>query len=100
MKLAIKSALIAILLGGPATAGLALADVEDAKALSEAKISLIDAIQAAEAHTNGTAFDAQIEDDSFSPEFEVGVVVGHTVYEVRIDGETGDVISAREDRDD
>ncbi|MCA8900412.1 MAG: PepSY domain-containing protein [Hyphomonas sp.] len=100
MKLAVKSALIGILVAGPVTAGLALADPDDARALSGAKISLIEAIQAAEAHTNGAAFDAQIEDDSFSPEFEVGVVAGNTVYEVRIDGETGNVISAREDRDD
>jgi uncharacterized membrane protein YkoI len=100
MKFSVKSALIPLLAISTFTSGLALADVEDVRALSEAKISLIDAIQAAEAHTNGIAFEAQIEDDSFSPEFEVGIVTGNTVYEVRIDGETGDVISAREDRDD
>lgn len=100
MKLAAKSALAALLVGGTATAGLAMADVEDAKSLAEAKITLIDAIEAAETHTSGKAFEAQIEDDSFSPEFEIGVVAENVVYEVRIDGETGEVMSSREDHDD
>ncbi len=100
MKLAAKSALTALLIGGTATAGLAMADIEDARSLSEAKISLVDAIEAAETHTNGKAFEAQIEDDSFSPEFEIGVVADNVVYEVRIDGETGEVMSSREDHDD
>ncbi|WP_084419840.1 PepSY domain-containing protein [Henriciella litoralis] len=100
MKLAAKSALTALFIGGTATAGLAMADIEDARALSEATISLTDAIAAAETHTGGTAYEAQIEDDSFSPEFEVGIVADNLIYEVRVDGNTGEVISAREDRDD
>ena len=100
MKLAAKSAIAALLVGGTATAGLAMADIEDARALADAKITLTEAIAAAEAHTNGKAFEAQIEDDSFSPEFEVGIVTGNTVYEVRVNGETGEVISSREDHDD
>ncbi|WP_300375822.1 PepSY domain-containing protein [Henriciella sp.] len=100
MKLAARSAIAALLIGGTATAGLAVADVEDAKALGEAQISLTDAITAAEAHTNGQAYEAQIEDDSFSPEFEVGIVANQKTYEVRVDGNTGEVIDSREDHDD
>lgn len=100
MKLASKSAIAALVLGGTATAGLAFADIEDARALEGASISLIDAIEAAEAHTSGKAYDAQIEDDSFSPEFEVSVVADNQIWEVRVNGETGEVISAREDHDD
>jgi uncharacterized membrane protein YkoI len=100
MKLAVKTALAALFIGGTASAGFALADVEDARALSEATISLTDAIAAAESHTGGTAYEAQIEDDSFSPEFEVGIIADDLTYEVRIDGNSGEVISAREDRDD
>ncbi|WP_084398210.1 PepSY domain-containing protein [Henriciella aquimarina] len=100
MKLAAKSAIAALLVGGTATAGLAMADTEDARALADAKITLTEAIEAAEAHTNGKAYEAQIEDDSFSPEFEVGIVADNTVYEVRVNGETGEVLSSREDHDD
>ena len=100
MKLAAKSAIAALVIGGTTTAGLALADVEDARALEGASISLIEAIEAAEAHTSGKAYDAQIEDDSFSPEFEVSVVADNRLWDVRVNGETGEVISAREDRDD
>ena len=100
MKLAAKSALAALFIGSTATAGLAMADIEDARALSEASISLTDAIEAAEAHTSGQAYEAQVEDDSFSSEFEVKVVAENKVWEVRVNGETGEVISAREDHDD
>ena len=81
-------------------ARVAIADVEDARALSDADISLVDAIVAAEGATQGKAFDAQIEDDSFSPEFEVSVVADGKIYDVIVDGVTGEVTSTREDRDD
>lgn len=100
MNIVAKSSLAALLIGGATTAGLAMADPEDARALAEAGISLTDAIEAAEAHTNGKAFEAAIEDDSFSPEFEVSVVVDNATYDVRVNGETGEVISSRQDDDD
>lgn len=100
MKLPIRNLAAAAVIGGAATAGVAIADVEDARALSNADISLVDAIVAAEGATQGQAFDAQIEDDSFSPEFEVSVVADGKIYDVIIDGVTGEVTSTREDRDD
>ena len=39
-------------------------------------------VEAVEGATQGKAFDAQIEDDSFSPEFEVSVVADGKIYDV------------------
>ena len=100
MKLPLRTLISATAIGGLATAGFALADVEDARALDEAEISLTAAILAAEESTQGKAFEAQIEDDSFSPEFEVSVVADGKIYDVIVDGVTGEVKSTREDHDD
>lgn len=77
-----------------------LADYEDARALEKAKISLVEAIQLAERETQGRAFEAQIDHERFGPEFEVSVLVGQTIYEVKIDAQTGAILSVREDHDD
>lgn len=76
------------------------ADAEDIRAASEAKISLVKAIQNAESHQGGKAIDASIDDDSFSPTYEVTVVKDDRVYDVRVDAVSGGVIGAREDKDD
>ena len=78
----------------------ALADAEDVKAASEAKISLVQAIQAAEKHQGGKAIDASIDDDSFTPTYEVSVVKDAKLYDVRIDAVSGGVLNTREDKDD
>lgn len=75
-------------------------DASEIKALTEAKISLTQAIEAAEKHQGGQALDASIDDDSFTPTFEVSVVKDGKVYDVRVDGVKGTVIGAREDIDD
>ena len=100
MKLPFRTLISATAIGGLATAGVALADIDDARALNEADISLVAAILAAEDATQGKAFDAQIEDDSFSPEFEISVLADGKVYDVTVDGVTGEVTSTREDHDD
>lgn len=100
MKLPFRTLISATAIGGLAAAGFAFADVEDARALQDADISLVAAIQAAEAATQGEAFEAQIEDDSFSPEFEVSVLADGKVYDVTVDGLTGEVTGTREDHDD
>lgn len=81
-------------------AGHVLADKEDREALMNAKISLVEAIQAAEGVNGGKAYDAGIDDDSFEPEYEVSISRENRSYEVRINGVTGEVIGEREDRDD
>ena len=101
MALQLKNlTLAAVCLGGMLFAGSAYADSKDAQALAEAKITLVQAIQAAEKAHGGSAFDAQIDDDSARPEFEVGIVREGRIYDVRVDALTGEVLGVREDRDD
>ncbi len=78
----------------------ALADSQDIKAAAQAKISLVQAIEAAEKHQGGKAIDASIDDDSFSPTYEVSVVKDAKLYDVRVDAVSGSVLGAREDMDD
>lgn len=90
----------AVLAAGLAWAGFAFADREDVSALKESKITLVQAIQAAESHQGGQAYEAGIDDDSFKPEYEVSVVRDDRTYDVRINAVTGEVLGSREDRDD
>ena len=96
----------ALALLAPATAvafapAMALAaDRSDIRLLNETKISLTDAIKAAEKDRNGRAIDASLDDDSFRPAYEVSVAVGDRIYDVQVDGTDGKVLGAREDMDD
>lgn len=76
------------------------ADRDDLRRLAETKISLTEAIAIAEKKQGGKAFEAGIDDDSFTPGYEVHVAVGEQVFEVSVDGVTGEVRGVREDRDD
>ncbi len=78
----------------------ALAGISEARAMKDAKISLVDAIQSAESHTGGKAYEASIDDDSFSLDYEVSVLKDDRIYDVRVDASSGDVTGVREDRDD
>lgn len=80
--------------------GPLLADMGDVRALEKAKITLIDAIKAAESNNGGRAYDASIDDDSFTPQFEVSVVRDGKTYDVQVDAVTGKVTNVREDLDD
>ena len=88
----VMSLSLALLLGSQAV----FADKPD-QAVSEAKISLIDAITAAEQHQGGVAFEAELEDNSIAPEYEVKVLQNGREYEVTIDGVNGSVKNVRED---
>lgn len=93
-------AVSALALALSSTAALA-GDASDIRALSESKISLVQAIQAAEKSQSGRAIDAGIDDDSFTPTYEVSVVKdNNTVFDVRVDAVSGKVLGAREDIDD
>jgi uncharacterized membrane protein YkoI len=41
-----------------------------------------------------------LDDDSSKPEYEISIVRGGKVYEVAVNGISGEVIGAREDHDD
>ncbi len=82
-------------------AGAALAaDASDIRLLNETKISLIQAIEAAQSNVGGKAIDAGLDDDSFKPAYEVTVIKDDRVFDVQVDGVTGEVTGSREDLDD
>lgn len=91
------TAVVALSLSGAAFA----ADASDIRLLNETKISLSEAIKAAEEAQGGRAIEASLDDDSFSPAYEVSVVMDdNTVYDVQVDGVSGKVTGARKDLDD
>ena len=95
-----KNILLGILASAMLTPAFAFADKEEMAMLAEAKISLTDAIALAEKHVGGKATSASIEDDSFTPTFEVSVTKDGKLFDVQIDGVKGAVTGSREDLDD
>lgn len=68
---------------------------EEAKELqlfSQAKISLQDAIKAAEQKTGGKAMEAELNDESDTVQFEIEVLKEGKIHEVIVDGKTGEVL--------
>ncbi|WP_225410487.1 PepSY domain-containing protein [Stigmatella hybrida] len=97
----LKDALATAAILGGMVAGTALAkDADEIKMLAQTKITLQQAIELAQQHQGGQAFEASIDDDSFTPVYEVSVVKDNRVYEVWVDGVEGKVLRAREDRKD
>ncbi len=74
-------------------------DKEEIAMLDKSTISLTEAIALAEGHVGGRAFSAEVDDDSFSPRFEVTVTKDGKVFDVQVDGEKGEVLGSREDLD-
>lgn len=75
-------------------------DSKELKLFSMAKISLIDAIKAAEQNTGGKAMEAEVNDESNTAEFEVEILKDGKVYEVMVDGITGKVLKVALDKED
>jgi uncharacterized membrane protein YkoI len=75
-------------------------DLSDIRALDEAELTLMQAIELAEEHEGGEAIDASIDDDAFVPTFEVSVLREGRIYEVYINGVDGTVLGSRVDIDD
>ncbi|MDO4231748.1 MAG: PepSY domain-containing protein [Lautropia sp.] len=75
---------------------------EDARDLPEAKISIIQAIEAAQKHHSGSkAVDADLDRDGGRVHFDVSVVApDNRVYDVVVDAVDGKVLDSREDHDD
>jgi uncharacterized membrane protein YkoI len=84
-----------------ASATAIAADKSDIRLLDETKITLSEAIAAAEKTQGGRAIEASLDDDSFSPAYEVSLVVENdTILDVQVDAVSGKVTGAREDKDD
>lgn len=72
----------------------------DATAISRAKISMTQAVTAAEQHANGKASRAEYEQTKTGWAYDVEVVSGVKVFDVRVDADKGTVISSVEDKAD
>lgn len=72
----------------------------DAMAITKARTSLTQAITTAEQHLNGKAVHAEFENSKHGWIYEVEVVAGAKVFDVKIDANKGTVISSAEDKAD
>ena len=72
----------------------------DATAINQAKIPLAQAISIAEQHVNGKAARAEYENSARGWVYDVEVVSGLKVFDVKIDADKGTVVSSAEDTAD
>ena len=72
----------------------------DAMAITKAKIPLAQAVTTAEQHANGKASRAEYENSKQGWVYDVEVVSGAKVFDVKVDAEKGTVISSAEDKAD
>ena len=73
---------------------------DDAIAITKAKISLAQAVTTAEQHANGRASRAEYENSKSGWVYDVEVVSGAKVFDVKVDADKGTVISSAEDKAD
>ena len=99
-----QSILIATLALASAAAGVSAfassASGNDARIIPNAKISLSQAVIAAEQHVGGTASKAEVEQHAGKAVYDVEVVKGAQVFDVKISPDQGTVIASTEDRND
>ena len=74
--------------------------VNDALAVQTARITLTQAVTAAEQHVSGKASRAEFEKHDDQWFFDVEVVSGKKVMDVKVDPESGKVLAATEDTPD
>lgn len=72
----------------------------DAMAITKAKIPLVQAVTIAEQHANGKAARAEYENSKQGWIYDVEVVSGAKVFDVRVDADKGTIISSAEDKVD
>ncbi|MCF7767299.1 PepSY domain-containing protein [Achromobacter pulmonis] len=97
-----KLALLAIVIATTGAAAYAAKGSmeNDALAITKAKIALTQAVAVAEQHANGKASRAEYENSKQGWVYDVEVVSGAKVFDVRVDAEKGTVISSAEDKAD
>lgn len=72
----------------------------EAQGLAQTKISLVQAIQAAEQHVGGKAVSARLEHERDGYVYEVEVLQGGKATDVEVDAADGKVIRAKPDDDE
>ncbi|WP_323034195.1 PepSY domain-containing protein [Pararhodobacter sp.] len=96
-KFAIVAAAITTL-GGAAFA--ATPSENDAMVINQAKVSIAQAISAAEKEHGGKATKAELEHSKQGLIYEVEVVAGAKVFDVKVDADKGSILSSTEDKSD
>ena len=89
-KLAAATAIAFSLIAGPAAAEENASD--KAQIMSSAKISIAEAIAAAEKETGGKAVETDIRNRDGNAHFEITIQKGMERQEVLVDGQTGQVV--------
>ncbi len=95
------SLLVVAIATATATAGAYAAKAsaeQDVATIAQAKTSLIQAVNIAELHANGKATHAEYEQSKQGWIYDVEVVSGAKVFDVRVDADKGTVISSAEDK--
>jgi len=67
-------------------------EAKEQQLYSQAKISLSEAIKAAEQKIGGKAVEAEFDDESDTVQFEVEVLKDGKIHKVMVDGETGHIL--------
>jgi len=96
-----KLSILVVALAAVGTVAYAAKDMEnDALAITQAKISLAQAVTAAEQHVKGKASRAEYEQTKKGWAYDVEVVSGNKIFDVTVDADNGTVIAATEDKAD
>lgn len=90
--------IVSVLASVSAVAYAAKAIENDALSITKAKVPMAQAITAAEQHANGKAARAEYEQTNGEWAYDVEVVSGNKVFDVKINAEKGTVISSIEDK--
>lgn len=99
-----KTIIAALIAFSMAAVGAAYAsshqEKNDALAISQAKISLVNAVNAAQQHVGGAATKAEFEMEKGQGVYEVEVVKGQEVLDVKVGAADGQIISVKADKPD
>ena len=97
-----KFSLLAVVIAAAGTVAYAASDKieNDATAITRARIPLAQAVTTAEQHVNGKAAHAEYENSKAGWVFDVEVVTGSKVFDVKVDADKGTIISSTEDKAD
>lgn len=98
-KLALVVAAVATVVAGAAYAANGGLESK-VTAITKAKIPLIQAVSIAELHSKGKALEAEYKNAITGAFYEVEVVSGGKIFEVKIDADKGSMISSSEDKAD
>ena len=95
-----KLSLLAVTIAAAGSMAYAATGVmeNDALAIAKAKISLTQAVTTAEQHAGGKATHAEYENSKQGWVYDVEVVNGAKVFDVRVDADKGTIISSAEDK--